>query len=172
MSQIISYIQYFQRIANEHKDIHDFFICDINEPLAALKTGILYPALIMNNTVGKFTGPNQDDLLDEISGGFLIIENLSEIDDFPNEMLTLDKMKQIGEDIISRILHDTNKCEELASKAFPGFDIHTVSYEMMGPLFENCWGFNFTFKLQKILSLGYDASKWDETKENAGRHVY
>jgi hypothetical protein len=172
MSQIRSYIQYFQRLANQHIDIKDFYICDINEPLAALKSGIQSPALILNALKGDFTGPNRDDTLDNIQGGFLIIKSLPEIDDFFNEMLTLDDMKQIVEDIISRILYDTEKCELLAAKAFPGFDFTTVKYEMMGPVFDNWWGINFTFNLLKALDLEYDPGKWDLTKVIHGKATY
>lgn len=48
-------------------------------------------------------------------------------------------MKQIGADIIARMLYDYLKCEPLAIKAIPGFNINSVSYEMPGPVFDNAY---------------------------------
>jgi hypothetical protein len=39
-------------------------------------------------------------------------------------------MKQIGTDIIARILNDYFKCKLLTLKAIPGFNIISIGYEM------------------------------------------
>jgi hypothetical protein len=90
------------------------------------------------------------------------------VDDFYNEMSLLTDIKNIGTQIISSILHDKRKCEPLSLKAFPGFDPNSVNFEMLGPVFVNCFGFNFTFRLISNLDLSYDASHWDPVKEIAG----
>ncbi len=172
MTDIRSYIHYFQQLAQQHVDIRDFFIMDINEPLNALKDTMRYPALILSSPVGKMLAPNLDNTLDEISGGFLIIDHLESVDDFFGEMLMLQEMKQLGTDVISRMLHDHQKCELIALKAIPGFDINTVNYEMMGPVFDNDFGFLFTFKLISTIDIAYDASKWDEEKVITGKYPY
>ena len=70
-------------------------------------------------------------------------------------------MKQIGTDIIARMLHDYMKCELLDLKAIPEFNINSVSYEMLGPVFDNDYGVIFSFKLLDCLDLEYDSEKWD-----------
>ena len=134
---------------------------DINEPLADLRSNIKYPALILTSLSGNFEASNLDNILDVVNGGFLIIGHLDQIDDFCGEMQLVSKMKQIGTDIISRMLHDHMKCEPLALKAIPGFNINTVSYEMLGPVFDNDYGVMFSFKLLDCLDLEYDSEKWD-----------
>ena len=69
-------------------------------------------------------------------------------------------MKLIGTDIIARMLHDHMRCELLTTKAIPGFNINSVSYEMLGPVFDNDYGVMFSFKLQDCIDLAYDSSKW------------
>ena len=133
---------------------------DINETLAALRSTIKYPALILTSLSGNFEASNLDNILDSINGGFLIIGHLDQIDDFSGEMQLVSKMKQIGTDIIARMLHDYLKCEPIALKAIPGFNINSVSYEMLGPVFDNDYGVMYTFKLQNCLDLGYDSFKW------------
>ena len=147
MTDINSYVEYFRTIAREHKEINDFYMMDINEPLAALRSNIKYPALILTSLSGNFEASNLDNILDLINGGFLIIGHLAQIDDFSGEMQLVSKMKQIGTDIVARMLHDHIKCEPLSLKAIPGFNINSVIYEMLGPVFDNDYGVLFSFKL-------------------------
>jgi hypothetical protein len=95
-----------------------------------------------------------------INGRFLVIGHLAHIDDFSGEMQLVSKMKQFGSDIISRMLYDYIKCEPLALKAIPGFSINSVSYETLGPIFDNDYGVMFSFKLHDCLNLEYNSSKW------------
>jgi hypothetical protein len=161
MTDIDSYVEYFRTIAREHKEINDFYMMDINEPLASLRSNIKYPALILTSLSGNFEASNLDNILDSINGGFLIIGHIDQIDDFSGEMQLVSKMKQIGIDIIARMLDNYLKCEPLVLKAIPGFNINSVSYEMLGPVFDNDYGVMFSFKIQDCLDLDYDYSKWD-----------
>ena len=160
MTDISSYVEYFRTLAREHKEINDFYMMDINEPLEALRSNIVYPALILTSLSGNIEASNLDNILDLINGGFLIIGHLAQLDDFSGELQLISKMKQIGIDIIARMLHDYMKCEPLALEAIPGFNINSVNYEILGPVFDNDYGIMYSFKLQDCLDLGYDNSKW------------
>jgi len=161
MTDINSYVEYFRTLAREHKEINDFYMMDINEPLAALRSNIKYPALILTSLSGNFEASNLDNILDSINAGFLIVGHLDQVDDFSGEILILSKMKQIGTDIIARMLHDYMKCELLTLKAIPGFNVNSVSYEMLGPVFDNDYGVMYSFKLLDCVGLEYDPSTWN-----------
>ena len=161
MTDINSYVEYFSTLATEHKEINDFYMMDINEPLDALRSNIKYPALILTSLSGNFEASNLDNILDSINGGFLIIGHLAQIDDFSGEVQVLSKMKEIGTDIFARMLHDYLKCELLTLKAIPGFNINSVSYEMLGPVFDNDYGVMYSFKIQDYLDLDYNIYKWE-----------
>ena len=160
MTDINSYVEYFRTIASEHKEINDFYMMDINEPLAALRSNIKYPALILTSLSGNFEASNLDNILDVTNGGFLIIGHLVQVDDFSGEMALISKMKQIGIDIISRMLHDRLKCEILTVKSIPGFNVNSVNFETLGPVFDNDLGVLFSFKIQDCLDLEYYPEKW------------
>ena len=160
MTDISSYVEYFRTLAREHKEINDFYMMDLNEPLAALRSNIKYPALILTSLSGNFEDSNLDNILDSINAGFLIVGHLDQVDDFSGELLLLGRMKQIGTDIIARMLHDHMKCELLTMKAIPGFNINSVSYEMLGPVFDNDFGVLFSFKILDILDLEYCPTTW------------
>ena len=161
MTDINSYVEYFRTLAREHKEINDFYMMDINEPLDALRSRIKYPALILTSISGNFESSNLDNILDLVNGGFLVIEHLDQVDDFSGEMQLISKMKQIGIDIIVRMLHDYLKCELLTLKAIPGFNVNSVSYEMLGPVFDNDYGVMYSFKLLDCVGLEYDPSTWN-----------
>jgi hypothetical protein len=160
MTDINSYIEYFRTLAREHKEINDFYMMDINEPLDALRSTIKYPSLILTSLSGTFEASNLDNILDSVNGGFLIIGHLDQIDNFSAEIQLVSKMKQIGTEVIARMLYDHLKCEPLALKAIPGFNINSVNYEILGPVFDNDFGLLFSFTLQECLSLEYNSSLW------------
>jgi len=160
MTDINSYVEYFRTLAGGHKEINDFYMMDINEPLDALRSTIKYPALILTSLSGNFEASNLDNILDSVNGGFMILGHLDQVDNFSAEMLLISKMKLIGTDIMARMLHDHQKCELLALKAIPGFNVNTVSYEMLGPVFDNDYGFLFSFKLQTLTQFDFISSKW------------
>jgi len=153
MADISSYIEYFRRLATEHKEINGFYMMDINEILDGLRSTVKYPALILENISGSYLASNLDNPLEVINGGFLILDHLPNPDDFQGEVTIIDRMKQIGHQIIARMLHDQLKCELLAEKAIAGFEINTVSYEMLGPVFDNDFGFQWSFILKNPISI-------------------
>ena len=161
MTDINSYVEYFRTLAAQHKEINDFYMMDINEPLDALRSKIKYPALILTSLSGNFEASNLDNILDVVNGGFLVIGHLDQIDDFSGEMRLVSRMKQVGTDFIARMLHDFMKCEPLAVKAIPGFNINSVSYEMLGPVFDNDFGVMFSFKLEDCLDLEFYSQQWE-----------
>ena len=161
MTDINSYIEYFRTLAREHKEINDFYMMDINEPLDALRATIKYPALILTSLSGNFKASNLDNILDSVNGGFIILGHLDQVDNFSAEMQLVSKMKQIGTDVIARMLHDHLKCELLALKAIPGFNINSVSYEMLGPVFDNDFGILYSFKMLDLIDMSHNPSKWE-----------
>jgi hypothetical protein len=121
---------------------------------------VKYPALILTSLSGNFEASSLDNILNLINGGSLIIGHLAQVDDFSGEMRLVSKMKEIGTDIIARMLHDHQQCELLAIKAIPGFNVNTVIYEMLGPMFDNDYRLLYTFKLIDCLCLEYNSMIW------------
>ena len=152
MADISSYIEYFRRLAADHKDINGFYMMDINEILDGLRSTVKYPALILENISGSYLASNLDNPLEVVNGGFLILDHLPNPDDFEGEFVIIDRMKQIGHQVITRMLHDHLKCELLVEKAIPGFDVNTVTFEVIGPVFDNDFGVLFSYKLLDVIN--------------------
>jgi hypothetical protein len=172
---ISDYIGYFQHLAKRHKDIMSFYIMDINEVLTSLRSDVRYPALILTSLTGEISGPNIDNNIDRFYGGFLILDHLDSPDDFSSEMIILGEMKQIGVDIISRMIYDATKAcrwkegdvEFEPYMVLKGFRPPSVKYEMIGPVFDNDFGYMFTFEITDSVDLDYDVSRWLDNEEMA-----
>lgn len=128
---------------------------DINEILDGLRSTVKYPALILENISGSYLALNLDNPLEVINGGFLIIDHLPNPDDFQGEVVIIDRMKQIGHQVIARMLNDKMKCELLVEKAIPGFDLNSVTFEAIGPVFDNDFGLNYSYKIEIKSDLSY-----------------
>jgi hypothetical protein len=166
MTQIEAYLEYFQQIARQHYLIRHsatekhFFMMDITEVLNNLKSGIRYPAMILNSLSGNIFDKKEDNILDVINAGFLVLDISKNIEDYSREMQIMHSTKQICMDIIARLKFDQENCVELSELAIPGFDPDRVKYQSIGPVFDNCFGWHFTFPVLDHLDLEYDPDKW------------
>jgi hypothetical protein len=111
---------------------------------------------------GIYEPSNLDNIPDSINEGFLIIRHLDRVDDFPGEMQLVSRRKQSDTDIIARMLLDHFKSEPLVLKAIPVFNVNFVSYEMLGPVFDNDFGVMYSFKLQDCLNLEFNLINWEK----------
>ena len=166
MSHISDYIEYFRLLAKEHYRILDtdidkhFFVMDYNELLSSTRSNIEYPALILIRHQGSFVDDDQDNRLNKLMGGFVILYHLKTQDDFDGEMTIFQNAFNIGSEIISRISKDHSKCDLLAQSAVPGFSVGNVEWEMFGPVFSNHFGIMFKFPITYHLDLTYDPDHW------------
>lgn len=166
MTQVEAYLEYFRQIAREHYQIRHsetekhFFMMDITEVLNSLKSGIRYPAMILNSLSGNIFDKKEDNILDVINAGFLVLDISKNIEDYAREMQIMHSTKQICMDIIARLKFDQQNCVELSELAIPGFDPDRVKYQSIGPVFDNCFGWHFTFPILDHLDLEYDPDKW------------
>jgi len=166
MADITAYIEYFEKLAKEHKEIQHspsakhFFMMDINELLSATNSTAKYPAIVLLKLSGRAIDRKEDNRLVSIEGGFLVLDHCKNIDDFAAELAIFQKTFAIGMQMISRIAHDQQQPVPYSSKALPGFDPDSVRWEMIGPVFENHFGIIFRFPVNLMADLEYDSEKW------------
>jgi len=166
MPDISSYVQYFEKLAMEHKDIlhnptsRHFFMMDINELLSATNSAARYPAIVLLKLSGRAIDKKEDNRLVSIEGGFLVLDHCKNIDDFTGELAIFQRTFAIGMQMIARIAHDQQQPVPYSSKAIPDFNPDSVRWEMIGPVFENHFGVIFRFPVNLIADLEYDSKKW------------
>jgi len=167
MADISTYIEYFETLAKEHKEIlhspsaKHFFMMDINELLSAANSTAKYPAIVLLKMAGKTIDKKDDNPLVTFEGGFLVLDHCKNINDFPGELSIFQKTFLIGMQLVSRIAHDQRQPVPYSFKALPDFDPDSVRWEMIGPVFENHFGIIFRFPVTFILDLNFDHTKWN-----------
>ena len=160
---VAEYLQYFKSTASLHPAIKGFYTMDINEVLGDLRQGMQYPALILNSVNGflseNLSAENTQNL---VKAGFMVIDHADSLDDFTREMQILGETFDWSMDILTRIKNDA-ACGDFIHK----FDVNSIKFEMLGPVFDNDYGFMFTFDLRFFVSdLSYKPEEWlTEPKE-------
>jgi hypothetical protein len=160
---ITNYIGYFKDIAGRHKDIQGFYIMDINELEGDVRSKLQYPALVLTALTGDIAAGNDDNILNNLKNGFIILQHVNELNDYKAEMDAMASSFQIGLQVISKIRHDVQTC----SNDLADIDMNSIKYEMMGPVYDNDWGVMFTSDIfYQVSDLVYNAAIWlDEPKE-------
>ena len=154
---INNYISYFKDIAERHKDIKGFYVMDINELEGDVRSKLQYPALVLTALTGDISGSNEDNILNNLKSGFIVLQHVKDINDYKSEMDAMASSYKIGLQIISKIRYDVEHC----SDAIADIDLNTLKYEMMGPVYDNDWGVMFTSDIfYQVADLVYDGSIW------------
>ena len=160
---VAEYLQYFKDTASLHPSIKGFYTMDINEVLGDLRQGMQYPALILNSVNGSLSeNMSQENTQNLVKAGFMVIDHGDSVDDFAREMQILGDTFEYSMQILSRLKRDAG-CGTFIRK----FDVNSIKYEMLGPVFDNDYGFMFTFDLRFFVSdLSYKPDQWlKEPKE-------
>ena len=160
---VAEYLQYFKSTASLHPAIKGFYTMDINEVLGDLRQGMQYPALILNSVNGFLSeNTTQENTQNLVKAGFMVIDHADSVDDFAREMQILGDTFEWSMQILSK-LKDDAACGDFIRK----FDVNSIKFEMLGPVFDNDYGFMFTFDLRFFVDgLAYDPSQWlTEPKE-------
>ena len=164
MNSVNSYISYFRTLQDLHPAINSFYMMDINEPLIAFHADMKFPMLVLHAVTGTLLANNRDNILDGIQGGFMLLDFLDDPTDFTTEMDILDRMKTIGLDIILKMEHDAINRLSMTNTWLNGFNLNSVSYQMIDGIWDKCFGFIFNFKIETALSQSYNPDCWSFPK--------
>ena len=162
MNKVASYIEYFKILVSRSYEINSFYMMDVNEPLTAFHSDMKFPMLILHALSGKIQAQNLDNVLDNIQGGFMILDFLSDPTDFNEEMALLDRMKSCGMDIILKMQHDSMLQAPMSNTPLKGFNFNSVNYQMIDGIWDKCFGFMFTFSIDTNLSQSYNPFLWSK----------
>ena len=109
---------------------------------------------------GHLVDNNADLILDDKTCAFTILIK-GKVNDIPARRINLEKARQIGLDVISR-LKKYKRTMTTDYLKWRGFDINSVSYFKVGPVFDDAYGYRFTFVVASPENLAYDATKWND----------
>jgi len=151
-------VEFHQGIATAHKEINGFYRFNWNEITGQFRSGIQTPAMLLeshsaalnanSNNTATFNGRN-------IS--FLLLDFTGKADSYSKQEEVLDKLENVVLDIaayLKKLNGDRN------SWLFGKFDPNNFSYEKVGPIFDNMYGWNVLYTLKNHEPLCFEPDKW------------
>jgi hypothetical protein len=98
------------------------------------------------------------------SAAFVVMMPLKDVGDTDKIIEYYDQTEVVTEQILSRILNDAKKARNNKNYIFKinGFDVNSVSYEPVGPIFNGWYGFRTAFTINQTFTknLILDETKW------------
>ncbi len=155
------YVQYFKTIAETHKDIghtdqeKHFYRLNISEVQNTLRSIVPGKVFMLESYEGQLIDQRSDNVRDEQLCAFMILGHVPP-GDFDQENIILGECKRIGFEVISKLYKD--KKDNVAE--LRGFDIGSVHYMKVGPIFDNYFGYRFTHSINDKANVAYDPAKW------------
>ena len=164
MPTVSEYVEYFEEISRQHTEIQHtddekhFARINIEEVLTGLRSSILTPALILESFEGGLIDNKSDNILADRMGAFMILKQV-QMDNFTQEAEFLDDCERIGLDVIRRMRRDA-RVQPIQDRLLRGLQLSKVGWMKVGPVFDNWYGYRFTFSLEDYETMKYDDSKW------------
>ena len=158
------YSAYFESLAKRLVDIGHtnarpkFCRFNIEEVIDGLATDLdtTTPVLLLESFEGRFFDNGSDQAFDEQAGAFLIMQQAG-ASDFAAQNAIIDRAKRIGRKMIARLRKDSRR---QVPGALSQFDLSKVEYQKVGPVFDNCYGYRFTFSWEEPTALVVDEADW------------
>lgn len=145
-------------ISQYHNSINGFYRFNWNEINGMLRNGVGVPVLLLESHSAKLeTSPNKATTFNDRAISFLVLDNTSRPDAYDEQETVLDATENICIDIAS-YLKKLN--DDRTSPWFGKFEASSYTYEKVGPIFGNMYGWNVTYILTNHESLCFDADKW------------
>ncbi len=117
------------------------------------------PALIGIPPSGKITDSKSDNIQMDMVGEFLVVMPCGP-EDFAAQLAVYDSCLEIGWDIITKFYKDLREFVSPADKAINFLDPSNVTFQPVGPEFENHFGIHFFVPFSNPRSLNYNAAKF------------
>lgn len=158
-------VSYFENLAASHTALKHtpeekhFFRFELEEMLTGMRSGVNYPAIILEGYDFNFVDGDSDNVHKRINCGFMVIGKVSDKGDYDAIHTLWDTLEEIGDEIIIRILHD-KRLKKTDCLAY--FHTRNVSGAPLTDINLIHYGFRYEFQLTWPLSNDIDPEVWQD----------
>ena len=151
-------VEFHQSIANAHIDINGFYRFNWNEINNRFRSGIGTPAMLLESYSAQIDeNQNATTHFNRKAMSFLLLDYTGKADNYTKQEDVLDALENTALDIVA-YLKEKNK--DRNSFLFGMIERGSISYEKVGPIFDNMYGWNVLYTIKNHEPMCYDASKW------------
>jgi hypothetical protein len=152
-------VEFHKSIQLAHKELNGFYRFNWNEITGKFRSGISTPALLLESHSSALnTNSNNTATFNGRSISFMLLDFTGKADAYDKQEEVLDKLENITIDICS-YLKKLNG--DRGSWLFGKFDPSNFTYEKVGPIFDNMYGWNVLYLLKSHEDLTFDPDKWE-----------
>ena len=151
-------VAFHQAIANAHNSIKGFYRFNINELNNQFRSGVKTPALLLESYSSSIqententTNFNNRDM------SFLLLDFTGKADNYNKQDEVLDALENVALDIMTYLKKEHKNRESLL---FGMLDRGSLSYEKVGPLYDNMYGWSILYTLKNHEPLLYNPDNW------------
>jgi len=156
---------YFEHLANSHRSIghtpeeKHFFRFELEEMLTGMRSGVNYPALILEGYDFSFADEDSDNVHKRVNCAFMLVGKVSDKGDFDEIHALWDHLEEIGDELIIRILHD-KRSRRIDCLAY--FSARSVTGTPLVDMNLIHYGFRYEFQLSWPVSNDIDREVWQD----------
>ena len=116
---LIDYVAYMRHLAEEHAKLRHtprephFFRGELEEFVNGLRSGVSFPCLVTESNEVEYEG-SKSNLIKKRTTSFIIVDSYENVGDFNETDEKMSLCEMIAEDILSRMMSDTDKPFRLA----------------------------------------------------------
>ncbi|WP_289659530.1 hypothetical protein [Flavobacterium panacagri] len=154
-------VDFHKNISKFHKELKGFYRFNWAEINGQFRSGISTPALLLeSHSAAMYSNSEKTSNFNDRSISFLILDFTGKADNYEKQEIVLDKLENVVIDIASYL---KKLSKDRDSWLFGKFDVNNFSYEKVGPIFDNMYGWNVLYSLKNHEDLTFDPDQWDFT---------
>lgn len=167
MITFTSYIEFFRNLTEKHIDMaptgskKTFFRLNIEEITGAMRSTIDADKHVMALESYEHTSKDlhSDNHLRDYTGAFIILKRVAKLDDFDAQDDAIDECEQIAIETSKRVYADSLDYD---NRTFLNIELSDFTFQKVGPLYNNWFGFRCQFNFTDTYSIEVDNSQWSD----------
>jgi len=162
-AKFLDLVDYFESLAILHRGIRHteeekhFFRFELEEMLTGMKSNLNYPALILEGYDFSFVDEDSDNLQKRVSCAFMLLGKVSDKGDFDAIHNLWDKLEEIGDEIVVKILSDKR---DRRTDCLAYFHARSITGTPITDMNLIHYGFRYAFELSWPVNNDVDPTKW------------
>jgi len=157
-------VTFHKNISLANKVLKGFYRFNWNEINGKFRSGVSAPALLLESHSADLSeNSNKTTTFNNKAISFLLIDFAGKPDNFDKQEQVLDDLENTALDICAYLKKES---KDRSSWLYGKLEIASVTYEKVGPIFDNMYGWNILYTLKNNEQMCYEPEKWDWTGVN------
>ncbi|MGB0521431.1 MAG: hypothetical protein ACPGJS_00655 [Flammeovirgaceae bacterium] len=159
----LEFVSYFEDVAIMLKDIchdptnHIIRFARMEEVLNKIRSELEFvPGMVIKNEAGSIQGLGKGNLTEMHRCSFMILQQCAN-DDYTVYQQAFHETFVIGRKVLAKMTKDKIECVGIMLN----LDLNSITWQKIGPVYDNCYGYEFHFSLTEKAGCAYTYNEND-----------